>query len=220
MIFFTHSLTHSLNPNAINVVLSLPSLSLSPASSDSDTDDAKSRETAISTLASRYVSAQSASSIKELLHDLRPSFTNTSTTTTVFPKAKTAKIVRQLLDAVAQIPNTTLLQLELCLEQSKWAASERRTFLRQRIDTRLVQLYLDTKQFSTALKLISSLSAEVKRIDDKVLLVDIHLLESRIHYALKNLAKAKASLTAARTAANSIYVPPSTQAQIDTQAGV
>lgn len=53
------------------------------------------------------------------------------------------------------------LQLEVCKEQVEWAKSEKRTFLRQRIEARLANLYLDTKDYSAALSLISRLLSEV-----------------------------------------------------------
>ncbi|KAM7459703.1 hypothetical protein LguiA_036697 [Lonicera macranthoides] len=95
-----------------------------------------------------------------LLTKLRPFFS-------MIPKAKTAKIVRGIIDSVAKIP-----------------------------------------------------VKEVRRLDDKLLLVDIDLLESKLHFSLRNLPKAKATLTAARTAANAIYVPPAQQGTIDLQSGI
>lgn len=107
----------------------------------------------------------------------------------------------------------------MCSEQAAWATSEKRTFLRQRIDLRLASLYLTTRDYPAALQLISKLLTEVKRLDDKLLLTEIHLLESKVHNAVRNLPKARAALTASRTAANAVYVAPSLQADIDTQSG-
>lgn len=74
--------------------------------------------------------------------------------------------------------------------------------------------------YSDALALISELLRELKRMDDKVALVQVHLLECQVYFAIKNLPKAKAALTAARSAANSVYCPPLLQAALDLQSGI
>ncbi len=104
-----------------------------------------------------------------------------------------------------------------CIE---WAKEERRTFLRQSLESRLVALYYDTERFQEALALGSQLLKELKKLDDKNLLVEVQLLESKTYHALGNLPKARAALTSARTTANSIYVPPKVQAQLDLQVRV
>ena len=53
-------------------------------------------------------------------------------------------------------------QLEVCKEQVEWARTEKRNFLRQRIEARLATLYLGAKDYPAALALISRLLVEAR----------------------------------------------------------
>lgn len=179
-----------------------------------DEDVPRIKEVAILDLARLLVESGRPAEVEPLLKSLRPFFAT-------IPKAKTAKIVRGLLDSVADAkPAASNLQLALCLETIQWCKDEKRTFLRQRVEGRLAAIHLADKKYSDALTVINSLLREVKRLDDKAHLLEIQLVESRIHHALRNLPKARAALTSARTTANSIYVPLILQAEIDMQAGI
>lgn len=186
----------------------------SKASNHSPEEDiSRIKETAILKLADLHVSSGNAQKLSSLLKSLRPFFATIA-------KAKTAKIVRGLLDAVSKAEDAAELQLTLCKETIQWCRDEKRTFLRLRVEGRLSALYLGQSRFNDALKIINDLLREVKRLDDKAYLLEIQLIESRIHHALRNIPKARAALTSARTTANSIYVPLSLQAEIDMQAGI
>lgn len=182
------------------------------ATSDTDADSLAAKETAIQQLGELYAEKALADKLVALLPKLRPFFA-------VVPKAKTAKVVRMLIDQLAKIPNTLALQMQLCRDSIEWCKVEKRSFLRQRVQARLAALLLESKNYTDALALLEELNREVKKLDDKPLLVEINLVESATHHALRNLPKAKASLTSARTAANAIYCPPLLQAQIDVNAG-
>ncbi|KAL5787600.1 hypothetical protein ACOSP7_004549 [Xanthoceras sorbifolium] len=179
----------------------------------SSPDALRIKEQAIANLSDYLREENRAQDLCNLLTQLRPFFS-------LIPKAKTAKIVRGIIDSVAKIPGTPDLQISLCRDMVQWTRAEKRTFLRQRVEARLAALLMESKEYSEALTLLTGLVKEVRRLDDKLLLVDIDLLESKLHFSLRNLPKAKAALTAARTAANAIYVPPAQQGTIDLQSGI
>lgn len=78
---------------------------------------------------------------------------------------------------------------------------------------------MQTQAYYDALTLINNLLKELKRLDDKLVLVEVQLLESRVYHALGNVPKGRAALTSARTSAASVYTPPLLQAGLDMQSG-
>jgi len=209
----TESLSHALDIKGTDPAGAISILRQIIENPSSLAESLRIKEQAISNLSDLLTQEKRGEELKSLLTVLRPFFS-------LIPKAKTAKIVRGVLDAVAKIPGTSQLQISLCREMVEWTRLEKRTFLRQRVEARLAALLMESKEYSEALTLISGLVKEVRRLDDKLLLVDIDLLECKLHFSLRNLPKAKAALTAARTAANAIYVPPAQQGTIDLQSGI
>ncbi|KAF2487374.1 PCI domain-containing protein [Neohortaea acidophila] len=151
--------------------------------------------------------------------DLTNLINQTRDVLTSFARAKTAKLVRQLLDLLAEIPNTLDIQISTTRSCIDWAVKQRQGFLRQNLEVRLVALYMQKSSYYDALTLINSLLKELKRLDDKLVLVEVQLLESRVYHALGNVPKGRAALSSARTSAASVYTPPLLQAGLDMQSG-
>lgn len=57
-----------------------------------------------------------------------------------FPKPKTAKIIKHLLDQGSRIEGDVSWQVDWCERLIKWCKDENRTFLRQRVELRLINL--------------------------------------------------------------------------------
>ncbi|KAF8490456.1 PCI-domain-containing protein [Russula emetica] len=153
-------------------------------------DELRDQETALVKLGELYRDQKNAKGLAEVV-TLSRSFLSSSA------KAKTAKLIRNLLSLFSGIPNSQQTQIAVLNDNIEWAKREKRIFLKQSLETRLISL-----------------------LDDKMILTEVHLLESRVYRGIGNLAKAKSSLTSARTAANSIYCPPQLQAALDLQSGI
>ncbi|NXD15647.1 PSD11 ATPase, partial [Nothocercus nigrocapillus] len=178
---------------------------------ENDEEAVQVKEQSILELGSLLAKTGQAEELGGLLKYVRPFLNSIS-------KAKAARLVRSLLDLFLDMEAATGQEVDLCLECIEWAKSEKRTFLRQALE---VCYGVDPKLHNKSLPFSSSqLLRELKKMDDKALLVEVQLLESKTYHALSNLPKARAALTSARTTANAIYCPPKLQAALDMQSGI
>uniref|UniRef100_A0AC35TFT6 PCI domain-containing protein n=1 Tax=Rhabditophanes sp. KR3021 TaxID=114890 RepID=A0AC35TFT6_9BILA len=129
---------------------------------------------------------------------------------------------RKLVDLCSEIdesldPESKIKLVKECIAK---ADQNNRAFLRQSLQAKLVKLYNDLGQHNDALLLASTLTKELKKMDDKFLIVEVQLEECKACYSLSNFSKARAALTSARTTANSIYIAPKIQASLDLMSGI
>lgn len=185
-----------------------------------DQDDTKSnnkllqeQEAAIIELGKIYQGESQPQDLAQLITDSRSVLGN-------FAKLKTAKIVRTLIEDFDTIPNVVDLQIQAIKESIEWAVASKLSFLRQYLQLKLSSSLYEKGLYQEALKLITDLLREYKKLDDKSSLVEVQLLESKIYHALRNIPKSRAALTSARTSANSIYCPTLLQAELDCQSGI
>lgn len=180
---------------------------------ENDEEQIRQKEQGILQLGELYKKEKKAKELADLIKLTRPFLGMIS-------KAKAAKLVRTLVDYFLDLEAGIGVEVQLCQECIDWAKYEKRTFLRQSLEARLIALYYDTGMYSEALFLGAQLLRELKKLDDKNLLVEVQLLESKTYHALSNLPKARAALTSARTTANAIYCAPKVQASLDLQSGI
>ncbi|NXY78805.1 PSD11 ATPase, partial [Glareola pratincola] len=185
---------------------------------ENDEEAVQVKEQSILELGSLLAKTGQAEELGGLLKYVRPFLNSIS-------KAKAARLVRSLLDLFLDMEAATGQEVDLCLECIEWAKSEKRTFLRQALEELVCAVVgsrcrAGYKRSCSSLLLGSQLLRELKKMDDKALLVEVQLLESKTYHALSNLPKARAALTSARTTANAIYCPPKLQAALDMQSGI
>lgn len=181
---------------------------------DNSEEVVKIKEKAIYNLAGIFSEKKLADELINLLKTILPILKE------IPQKSKTAKIVRTIFDLTTKIPGNEDRLIEMCEQIVEWCEENKRTFLRHRIQTKLAELLFKQHRYTDSLELLNKLLFEIKKLDDKNMLVEIQLVESQVYHALHNIPKSKASLTSVKTASTSIYIVPLLQAQIDLQSGI
>ncbi|KIK91853.1 hypothetical protein PAXRUDRAFT_830479 [Paxillus rubicundulus Ve08.2h10] len=195
------------------ILSSSASTSSGPPSTGERDQALRDQEAAMIKLAELHRDQKNAKGLAEVITVSRSFMSSTA-------KAKTAKLIRTLLNYFNGIPNSRQVQIDVLMDNIDWSNREKRIFLKHSLEIRLVALQLEALQYKAALARIDALLTELKKLDDKMILTEVHLLESRVYRGIGNFTKAKAALTSARTAANSIYCPPHLQAALDLQSGI
>lgn len=137
-----------------------------------------------------------------------------------FAKLKTAKIVKVLIECFDTIEGSKELQIRITKDSIQWSIDQNLSFLRQSLQFKLASLLFEIELYQDSLGILNNLLREYKKLDDKFSLIGVQLLESRVYHSLRNIPKARSSLTSARTSANSVYCPTILQAELDCQSGI
>lgn len=137
-------------------------------------------------------------------------------------KMAVARVLKLVLDTVSEKDNSKSkdIELQVCQFIVEWAERESKNFLKNKMEVRLGSIFYQRGELKKARELADKLIKEAREVDDKLLLVESHLLESKLIYETRNWPKAKAALTASKAATNSIYIQPLLQADIDQVAGM
>ncbi|WKX90421.1 hypothetical protein Q1695_009348 [Nippostrongylus brasiliensis] len=138
----------------------------------------------------------------------------------VLGRAKASKLIRVLMEYCLQVNQDNNEKVKIVQECIEWARSNSRLFLLRTLQARLIRLYNDIGRYTEAQRIAGPLVSELKKIEDRELIMEVTLEESRSAFALKNFSKAKTSLVMARTNANGAYVSTQMQAALDLQSGI
>lgn len=130
------------------------------------------------------------------------------------------KLTDKLIGKVKKVPNIFERLVELCKEIISFCEETNNTSMKNRIQTRLAEIYLISGYHVLAIELVQKALIDLKKYEDNLGLIVLQLIESKIHYASKGFSKAKAALTTVKTLTTKVYIEPKLQAELDVHAGV
>ena len=110
--------------------------------------------------------------------------------------------------------------IKICEDITKFCDETNNISMKSKIQTRLAEIYYIHEHYANALEICNKVIFDLKRYEDNLGLIQLLLLESKIHYATNGISKSKAALTSVKTLITKVYVEPKLQANIDLQAGI
>ncbi|KAK8813095.1 hypothetical protein WA158_002687 [Blastocystis sp. Blastoise] len=179
--------------------------------SNDDVDSMK--EDATIALGNIFVTLNDITSIKNLLFSARPFFEKIA-------KAKSAKIVKILVENALSIKGYYDIKIEICKDCIRWCEEGKRTFLGYKLQCKYATVLYENKQYSSSMDILLYLIKCLTQIDDKALLIDCYLLQANIFHDLLDYTKAKSCLTQAKMLLSNVYIEPLTQCSIDLLSGI
>ncbi|GBE58681.1 26S proteasome regulatory protein subunit N6 [Babesia ovata] len=138
----------------------------------------------------------------------------------VLPQAKTAKLVRSVLERLSQEVKDLDVLYKVFSIYRGWCESKKRTFLGLRLDLKIAILLLLRRNYSAALSTLDRLQQEVKALEDKPLLLDIYLVQAKACLLVRNVVRMKIALSNAKNIASNINTPTYVNAEIDLLSGL
>jgi len=101
------------------------------------------------------------------------------------------KIIGKLLGRMKRQTSHYQKLVDLCKEISKFCEDSNNISMKNKIQTRLCQLHLINSNYKPGLELIMKTLLDLKKYDDNLGLIEIQLIESKIHFNTMGIAKAK-----------------------------
>jgi len=101
------------------------------------------------------------------------------------------KLTARLLNKIKNDKTIYEKIVSLCNEIIKLCDETSNISMKNKIQTKLCEIYLINENYKTALDLVSKTLVDLKRYEDNLGLIELQLIESKIHHSSKGLVKAK-----------------------------
>lgn len=129
------------------------------------------------------------------------------------------KLISQLITKIENFREIHLQIVTLIKDIIKVCEENNNVSLKNKMNIKLCEVYYINGEYKIGLELISTTLVDLKRYEDNLGLIELQLIESKIHYMSKGIVKAKSALTTVKTLCTKVYIEPKLQAKIDMHAG-